>query len=404
MRWSLPARAHRWGTGTPPYWEAMKSLKRPSSVHQISGVSSEAAASSCARALRPRSLGVLALTGMLLLTGCEVDPEADDDAGPEGGGPVGSGDEEPLQAPDPQGDQLSHEEMRDVLSDHVSEARLTDTDNYMSGLRDVETELARLVVDPQDCKQYVVQSASPVPEGALVVFADNTAADGDGSGAAPEDEAEAEAEDGDTEDGDTEDGVEEGADDGDDDAGQPESRRGGGLTFSAGSAPLTLPFENEGAEDGEEEPDDEEGSEEEDEEEPVEVDLPEDRQVTVYSFQDSLAADAHFSNELEGVENCASYTAVRSGPDEVEAETESSITEVEVGSQAEGAVGMIRELSYDETTEHSAIVMLREGAQVVALGVPLEEELEDEEAEAAVEELEDEAADVLEDLLGEELG
>ena len=367
-----PGACRRISTEAGPILVGMTSVKR-SSGEQISRLC-PAKTPSSGRPSRTWGFVGLAVAGALLLSACEVDPETDDDGGAEGGEPAGSGDEEILQAPDPQGDQLSHQEMREVLSEHVSDARLTDTDNYMPGLRDVETELARLVVDPQDCKQYVAQSASPVPEGALVVFADNTAADGD-SGEGPQDGSPAEDEDA-----------------------QPESRGGGGFTFSADSMPLALPVENEEAEEPEDDADsDDEGSDDEDS---VEADLPEDRQVTVYSFQDTLAAEAHFSNELEGVENCTTYTAVRSGPDDEEAETQSSITEVEVDSQAEEAVGMTRELSYDQTTEHSVIVMLRDGAQVVSLGVPVSDELDDEEAEAAVDELEDEAGSVLEDLLG----
>lgn len=381
----------------------MKSLKRHS-AHQSSGVSSPSKAASCASPLRPRSLGVLAAVGALLITGCEVEPEAEDDGGVDSGDIGDPGDEESLQAPDPQGDQISHDEMRDVLSENVADARLTDTDNYMAGLRDVETELARLVVDPQDCKQYVVQSASPVPEGALVVFADNTAADGGADPAPSEGEQPAD----DAAEGEGDEGGQPGEDDDDGEIDQPESRGGGGFTFSSVISSLSRPFENDGAEDSEESGVEDDSAEEgnapeDDEAEDSEADLPDDRQVTVYSFQDSLAAEAHFSNELDGVENCSAYTVERSGPDGDEAETESSITEVEIDSPAEEAIGMTRELSYDETAEHSVIVMLREGSQVVVLGVPVEEELEDEEAEAAVEDLEPEATAILEDLLDEDL-
>lgn len=123
------------------------------------------------RRRRPPVLSVaLAVSGVLMLAGCGEDPaitEQDPDSGPIGD----PGGEQQLSAPDPQGEQLSHEEMRDALEEHVSGAGITDTDDLLPGLRDLETELQRLVVDPQECKQYVVESASPLPDGALMAHA-----------------------------------------------------------------------------------------------------------------------------------------------------------------------------------------------------------------------------------------
>lgn len=339
---------------------------------------------------RARTASVLALTGLLALTACEAD--VPDQQGP---GDVGDYDAESfdeLSAPDPSGNQLSHEDMRGVLEDHLEGADLTDSDDYYPNLRDIETELQKLAVDPADCKQYVVQSASPVPEGALIVHADTSGGEssdesGGGDGATP--------------------GGGSGEGSGDGDAAAPS----GGFSVTS----LTRPLENEGgdgdsgddgsggedsgdggsAEDGDDASGDEEGDE------PVEVDLPSGRQATVYSFQDSRASDAFFDGEQTGMENCGSYTVTRGGigeDDEPDAESSTSVDAVEVDSEAEDALGIYREVESDGSTEQSVAVLLRHGSQVVLLAAPTEGDLDEDESEAAAEQLEGEAHAVLEDL------
>lgn len=351
---------------------------------------------------RARTVSVLALTGLLALTACEADvPDQ------QGGGDVGDYDAESfdeLAAPDPSGNQLSHEDMRGVLEDHFDGAGLTDTDDYYPNLRDIETELQKLAVDPADCKQYVVQSASPVPEGALVVHADSSGGQGE--------EGEGSGDDGSQEG--SQEGSQGGGSEGDGQGGDPAASSGG---FSATS--VTRPFDNEGGDDGsggedsgdggsgdedsgdEDDGSGEDGAEGEEEDEPVEVDLPSGRQATVYSFQDSRASDAFFDGEETGLENCGSYTVKRGGigeDEEPDAETSTSVDAVDVESEADGALGIYREVEADDSTERSVAVMLRHGSQAVLLVAPAGGELDQDESEAAVEELEQEAHAVLEDL------
>ncbi|MDZ5076129.1 hypothetical protein [Nesterenkonia sp. HG001] len=123
------------------------------------------------RRRRPSAVAVaLAVSGVLMMAGCGDDPAiADRD---RGGGPIGDpGGDQQLRAPEPEGNQLSHEEMREALEEHFGEATITDTDDVLPGLRDLDTELQRLRVAPQECKQYVVESASPLPDGSLVAHA-----------------------------------------------------------------------------------------------------------------------------------------------------------------------------------------------------------------------------------------
>lgn len=355
---------------------------------------------------RARTVSVLALTGLLALTACEADvPDQ------QGGGDVGDYDAESfdeLAAPDPSGNQLSHEDMRGVLEDHFDGAGLTDTDDYYPNLRDIETELQKLAVDPADCKQYVVQSASPVPEGALVVHADSSGGqgeEGEGSGDAGSQEGSQEGSQG----GGSQEGSQGGGSEGDGQGGDPAASSGGFSTTS-----VTRPFDNEGGDDGsgdedsgdegsgdEEDGSGEDGAEGEEEDEPVEVDLPSGRQATVYSFQDSRASDAFFDGEETGLENCGSYTVTRGGigeDEEPDAETSTSVDAVEVDSEADGALGIYREVEADDSTERSVAVMLRHGSQTVLLVAPAGGELDEDESEVAVEELEEEAHAVLEDL------
>lgn len=319
---------------------------------------------------RTRTVSVLALTGLLALTACEDEVPQE-----QGSDEVGDFDAEgfdELEAPDPRGNQLSHEEMRETLEDHFDGAGLSDTDDYYPNLRDIETELQKLAVDPTDCKQYVVQSASPVPEGALIAHADSGGGEesDEGSEGGSEDQADEGAQD---EDGDTE-------------------ASGGGFS----STSVTLPLENQGEQDaGQDEGEDEE------EDEPVEVDLPSERQATIYSFQDSRASEAYFASEDSGLENCGSYTVTRGGvgeDDEPEAETSASVESVAVESEAEEALGIYREVEGEDSTEQSVAVLLRHGSQVVLLAASAGGELDEEESEVAVEEVEEQAHALLEDL------
>lgn len=332
-----------------------------------------------------RAVTAFALTGLLTLTACEADlPQQGDGDG--AGSSDGEGFDE-LAAPDPRGSQLSHDDMREVLDEHYSGAGVTDTDDYYASLRDIETELQKLAVDPTDCKQYVVQSASPVPEGALIAHADTNGADED------------------SEEG-TE-GENTGEEDAEDDTDPEASASAGGFSRTT----VTLPFGQE--DDGDDEAgsgeggdagaddDGEDAEDGSDEEEAVEVDLPSERQATVYTFQDWRAADAYFSGEESGLDNCGSYTVTRGGigeDDDPELETSTSVDTVEVTSDADSALGIYRETETEGSTDQSVAVMLRDSSNIVVLTAPAGGELDEEEAEIAVEELEDEAFAVLSDL------
>ena len=133
----------------------------------------------------------------------------------------------------------------------------------------------------------------------------------------------------------------------------------------------------------------------------MEVDLPSERQATVYTFQDWGAADAYFSSEANGLDTCSSYTVTRGGigeDDEPEAESSTSVEAVEVSSEADDALGIHREIEAEDSTEQSVAVMLREGSNVVVVTAPAGGELDEEEAEVAAEELEAEARALLSDL------
>ncbi|OSM43513.1 hypothetical protein [Nesterenkonia sp. PF2B19] len=128
---------------------------------------------------RRRVVPVLAVGVALALTGCADDVAVRDSGG--GGGAIGDpGGAQQLSAPEPEGSQLSHEEMREALESEFTGASITDTDDVLPGLRDLETELQRLRVNPQECKQYVVESASPLPDGALMAHAIQQADGGSG--------------------------------------------------------------------------------------------------------------------------------------------------------------------------------------------------------------------------------
>lgn len=108
----------------------------------------------------------------LALTGCEDDPEAE--GSPLGGGSLDSSvAEAQVAAPEPQGQQVSHEDMVEALEDTLGSATITDTDDWWPNLRDLNRELQRLEVQPVDCKPFVTASALPVPTGALGALAES---------------------------------------------------------------------------------------------------------------------------------------------------------------------------------------------------------------------------------------
>ena len=118
------------------------------------------------------ALGLLAVlpVAALALTGCE--DELAGEVGPLGGGSLDqSVSDTQAQAPEPSGDQFSHEQMREALQEHAG-GTVTDTDDWWPHLRDLNRELQKLQVQPTDCKPYVTASALPVPTGALGALAE----------------------------------------------------------------------------------------------------------------------------------------------------------------------------------------------------------------------------------------
>ncbi|WP_218220389.1 hypothetical protein [Nesterenkonia sp. Act20] len=331
---------------------------------------------------RARAGITLGLLAMVLLTGCET-ATVEDSTEPAADAGTSAGDSQ-AQAPEPTGNQLSHEEMRAQLEARYPEATLTDTDDYWSGLRDIETELQKLVVDPPECKQYVVRSAVPVPAGALVAFADGS---GGSAGSAPGGEAET---GGDAETGDAE---PEASDSGSGAAVQLASTEEDSADGSDSEDSDGEESSGDSAEDADTEDSEQDGEDSEEEPEPVTVDLPAERQAVIYTFPDWRAAESHFTAEQDGLDECDSYTAQRSADDAVE--TSTSIDRVDLTSEADAAFGITRRISSAGENEHSAAVTLRTGSHIVTVMVPLQDSLSEEEAEVAVVELEEEAADLL---------
>lgn len=126
-------------------------------------------------------LGALGAIGALMLTACTPDPE-DVDGEPDGDVAIGDpGEGIERSAPEPAGDQLSQDEMAEVLRDELADPTVRTTDELLESLRDIETELRRLVVDPMECQAQVLASGSPVPDGALVVSGVEGSGEGDGA-------------------------------------------------------------------------------------------------------------------------------------------------------------------------------------------------------------------------------
>lgn len=248
-----------------------------------------------------RRCGLLPLAALscaaLVLTGCEADLEGED--GPLGGGSLeGSVAQAQAKAPEPVGEQLSHQQMRAALDEHVEGASITDTDDWWPHLRDLNRELQKLRVQPTDCKPYVTASALPVPSGSLVAMAEQ------GAG-----------------------------------------------------------------------------------------------QSVVYSFEDAESAQEYVQAEVSGLDRCADHTVIRDlGEEEVRAETR--LREVDVASGAESALAVRRAVESDDNAQLDLGVLLRQGAVVVAVLQPLDDQDDDE--ESAIE-LVAEAAAILSELTGEEI-
>lgn len=119
----------------------------------------------------PRPAALL-LAGVVALTGCEEPLQEESEEQGDGGPPQGVSDME-ASAPNPTGDQHSHEDMREALEGTIDDAELSDSDDLYPSIRDINRELQKLVVEPTTCKSFVTTSAMPVPSGALAAFADH---------------------------------------------------------------------------------------------------------------------------------------------------------------------------------------------------------------------------------------
>lgn len=134
-------------------------------------------------------LGSVGVIGAVILSGCADAPE-DVDGEPDGDVAIGDPGEgiEP-SAPEPTGDQLSQQEMSEVLQEELDNPQIRTTDDLLESLRDVETELRRLEVDPMECQAQVLASGTPVPDGALVVSGTEGHAEEDSEDGSEEEEA-----------------------------------------------------------------------------------------------------------------------------------------------------------------------------------------------------------------------
>lgn len=112
-----------------------------------------------------------ALTLALFLSACGTTLEEEDSGSPGGGSADGSMDEVQATAPEPAGDQHSHDQMREALEESIDGAEITDTDDWWGSMRDLNRELQKLRVEPSECKSFVTASAAPVPSGALTAIA-----------------------------------------------------------------------------------------------------------------------------------------------------------------------------------------------------------------------------------------
>lgn len=134
-------------------------------------------------------LGSVGVIGAVILSGCADAPE-DVDGEPDGDVAIGDpGEGIERSAPEPTGDQLSQQEMSEVLHEELDNPQIRTTDDLLESLRDVETELRRLEVDPMECQAQVLASGTPVPDGALVVSGTEGHAEEDSEDGSEEEEA-----------------------------------------------------------------------------------------------------------------------------------------------------------------------------------------------------------------------
>ncbi|WP_010523733.1 hypothetical protein [Nesterenkonia sp. F] len=287
--------------------------------------------------------GVLALAAAtsLALAGCGQDPAAveqdsGDEALPDPGGT------EQLTAPEPSGDQRSHQAMREALRSVYDAATLTDTNDVLPGARDLETELQRLAVDPQECKQHVVTSAMPVPDDALIAAAQVSA----GESGSDEDDSES--------------------------SGGSEDAGGSGDSAGSSSGPLTAGRE---------------------------------ATVMSFLDVEAAAARIDGEQEgVENCPSYT--TGRSSGSDGEEGDgvsTETTMQEEPVRTAAEQGFAVIREVSGGGSTSRSVNVVLREGAQLVTVSASVDGELSSDATEDAVEAVQEEAARVLGEVSDEDL-
>lgn len=111
------------------------------------------------------------MTLALLLSACGTTAQEEESGSPGGGSAGGDMDQVEATAPQPAGDQHSHDQMREALEDSLEAAEITDTDDWWGSLRDLNRELQKLRVEPAECKSFVTASALPVPSGALTAIA-----------------------------------------------------------------------------------------------------------------------------------------------------------------------------------------------------------------------------------------
>ncbi|MDO5493718.1 MAG: hypothetical protein Q4F53_08935 [Nesterenkonia sp.] len=288
-----------------------------------------------------RRLLALGAVGAVTLTACTPDPE-DVDGEPDGDVAIGDpGEGIERSAPEPAGDQKSQDEMAEVLREELDDPTVRTTDELLESLRDIETELRRLVVDPMECQAQVLSSGTPVPDGALVASGVEGRGGEDDSGGEPDDESDDESE------GDSEDGVE---------ASEAAAEPGAESELTA----------------------------------------------TFYSYQQAPAAEGYMQTELSGLESCDEYTVTRTvDEEELETEVVSELIEVETG--ADDALGRMLSAEDADGERHSLAVMVRHEAQIVTLVEPLEAPLDDDEAEDRAQQLQDRAAELLGALVDEDL-
>lgn len=296
-----------------------------------------------------RRLAAACGIGALVLVGCSADPE-EVDGEPEDEaaiGDPGEGIERP--APEPTGEQMTQEEMAETLRSELDDPTIRTTDDLLDSLREIETELRRLEVDPMECQAQVLSSGAPVPDGALVVSAVQSAVQRDGS--EEESDEDAGAEDPGAQDSEAEADED---DTGDSDPGEPGAHVTSGLT------------------------------------------------ATFYSYPQPPTAERYLQTELSGLESCEEYTVTRT-VDDVEVQTELASALIDVDTGADEALARTLTASGADGEEHSLAVMVRREAQLITLVEPMQTALDEAEAEEEAQRLQDQAAQMLGMLVDEDL-